>query len=304
MKYIQLIRFKKLLLLVFLQFILRYGFLKLNKIELALPDVQYCLLVLSTVLIVAGGYVLSSILKQQNNSQYPESISISKSISENEAYNIYFVLNIIGVLIGYYLSNQIQRPGFLVFFILIATLLYFYATQLQQIRLLQNIVVALMMPLSIIIIGFFDLFPATDASNKEIMRTYFSILLDYAFIAFIINFSYEIIKDLENARYSTKQSLQNFNTNTSKYVAAFLLLVAIIFILLYINNYLVQNNLFYATFYILFFITAPLIYVFIRLINSKIKAEFYQLSTILQWIIFLGILSVFIISKNIIHNVI
>ena len=61
MKYLKLIRYQNLLMLALMQLIFRYGFLKLENIPLALADWQYLLLVLATVLLAAGGYVINNI---------------------------------------------------------------------------------------------------------------------------------------------------------------------------------------------------------------------------------------------------
>ena len=53
MKYLKLIRFQNLLMIALMQCIIRYGFLKLQKVELALADWQFALLVLATVFIAA-----------------------------------------------------------------------------------------------------------------------------------------------------------------------------------------------------------------------------------------------------------
>ena len=48
-------------MLAFMQVLFRYAFLKQQNIPLALADWQYGLLVLSTVLLAAAGYVINNI---------------------------------------------------------------------------------------------------------------------------------------------------------------------------------------------------------------------------------------------------
>ena len=105
------------------------------------------------------------------------------------AYNLYFVLNITGVGIGYYLASVIHKPSFSGAFIIISATLYMYATSLKQMLLIGNIVVALLLSFSVIIIGLFDLLPATYEGNQTEMGVMFSILIDYAIFTFIINLS-------------------------------------------------------------------------------------------------------------------
>ncbi|APA00192.1 prenyltransferase [Flavobacterium commune] len=291
-------------MLALMQIIFRYGFLKLQKIDLALADWQYGLLVLSTVLIAAAGYVINDIFDQETDKENkPNKVIVGKFISENQAYNIYALLNISGVAIGFYLSNVIMRPNFAAIFVLIAATLYIYATSLKQMPLLGNIVVALLLSLSVIIIGIFDIFPATDTTNKEIMASMFSILLDYAIFAFIINLLREIVKDLEDFDGDSKQGMRTLAIvlgvqKTTKLVFALSFIPAII-LLIYINNYLVTNNLIAATIYSLLFVLGPILYFSIKIWNSQSKTDFQKLSKVLKWILFFGILSILFITLNI-----
>jgi 4-hydroxybenzoate polyprenyltransferase len=46
----------------------------------------------------------------------------------------------------------------------------------------------------------FDIYPATSAENQIAMANLFSILLDYAIFAFMINLLREMIKDIEDIK--------------------------------------------------------------------------------------------------------
>ena len=83
MKYLNLIRYQNLLMLAFMQLIFRYGYFKFQNIPLALADWQYGLLVLSTVLIAAGGYVINNIFDQNtDNENKPQNVIVGKTVSE------------------------------------------------------------------------------------------------------------------------------------------------------------------------------------------------------------------------------
>ena len=210
MKYLKLLRIQNLLLLAFMQVLFRYTFLKTatfttlttSKNFLALSHFQFFLLVLATVCIAAAGYVINDILDQETDEIAKKRI-VGKSISESTAYNLYVALNLIGVGSGFYISNVIQKPSFAALFIFTAAILYVYATWLKQIAIVGNIVVALVLSFSILILGIFDLVPSTHEGNeiwegnKVQMRRVFSILTDYAIFAFIINFLRELVKDIE-----------------------------------------------------------------------------------------------------------
>lgn len=294
-------------MLAFMQLLFRYAFLKQQDIPLALNDWQYGLLVLSTVLLAGAGYVINNIFDVATDSiNKPNDVVVGKGISETAAYNTYIALNITGVAIGFLLSNIIQRPMFASLFILIASLLYFYATSLKQIMLLGNFIVAALLSTSVLIIGVFDLFPATTAENQAQMASLFSILIDYALFAFMINFIREIVKDIEDVNGDYNQGMNTLPiaigiSRTTKIVLVFSI-IPFLLLVLYINKYFVENHLFIVTFYAFVSVLAPLLYFIVKIFSAKSQKDFKHLSTILKLILFFGILSILVIALNIKYN--
>lgn len=294
-------------MLAFMQLLFRYAFLKQQDIPLALADWQYGLLVLSTVLLAAAGYVINNILDVATDRiNKPNDVIIGKGISETRGYNIYIGLNITGVAIGCYLSNVIMRPTFAVIFILIASVLYFYSTSLKQIMVLGNFVVAAVLSFSVIIIGVFDLFPATNAENQAQMASMFSILIDYALFAFMINFIREIVKDIEDVNGDYNQGMNTLpiaigNSRAAKIALGFSI-IPFILCLLYINKYFLENNLYIVTLYAFAFVLAPLLYFIVKIFGAKSQKEFHHLSNVLKLILLFGILSILVITLNIKYN--
>lgn len=307
MNYLKLIRYQNLLMLALMQLIFRYGFLKLQNIPLALADWQFILLVVATVSIAAGGYIINNILDVQTDTQNkPENVIVGNFISETKAYNLYIGFTVLGVAIGFYLSNVIEKPSFASIFIVIAATLYFYATSLKQSLLTGNFIVALLLSLSLIIIGIFDLYPVTFDGNRAMMGLLFGILLDYAIFAFIINFIREIVKDLEDFNGDLNQGMNTlpivFGINRTAKLVFGLSFIPIILILNYINTNLFTSGLLFGTLYGLVFIVSPLIYFTLKIWSAKTAQDFHHLSTVLKWILFFGILSIVVISFNIKYN--
>ena len=307
MKLLQLIKYKNLLLLALIQLVFRYGFLELQNVPLSLADWQYALLVLSTICIAAGGFVINTIFAIETTSNdNSEKVIIGNDFSESFAYNLYVTLTFIGVSIGFYLSNVIQRPNFAILFILIAATLYLYATSLKQSLLIGNTIVSLLLSLSILIIGLFDLLPATYEGNQPRMGLLFSILIDYAIFTFIIAFIREIVKECQ---LFAKDSGRIFNTlptifgikNTTKIIFA-LSFILILCVFYYIKEYLLPGNLIVSTLYGLIFIASPLLYFSVNIWAAKEPKDFHHLSAILKWVLFFGILSILVINLNMKHN--
>ena len=284
-----------------MQLVFRYLFLAQSYVDLALTDFNYILLVIATVCIAAGGYVINNIMDQDTDEiAKPQNRVVGVSISETVAYNWYIGLTIVGVGIGFYLSNVIYKPTFASMFILVATLLYMYATSFKQIPVLGNVVVALMLSTSIIIIGLFDILPAIDVDNRFRMKEAFDILMHYAIFAFIINLIREIVKDLEDMDGDYQSGINTLpiaiGVQKTKIIVGVLTVISIGILAYYVNSNLFELD--YVVYYAMVLIVGPLIYFGVKLMNAANKKEFHHLSLVLKIILFFGILSVAVIVFN------
>jgi len=304
MKYLKLIKYQNLLLLVMMQLVFRYLFLTQSYIDLALTDFNYILLVLSTVCIAAGGAVMQHIMNQEEDEiKQPKHRLVGTKISEAAAYNWYIGLTIVGVGIGFYLANVIYKPTFASLFVLVATLLYVQATNLKQIPLLGNCITALLVAISIAVIALFDIFPASDISNKVRMSEVFGILIDYAVLGFGLTLIKELLRDLKNR--ATDDMLGNntvvtrFGLNKAKSLLGVIIVVVLGAILYYCNTFLFELTI--ALSFILLTMVGPLLFMGIKLITSTTQKEFALLERTLQVVLFCSILSVAVIVYSLKH---
>jgi 4-hydroxybenzoate polyprenyltransferase len=304
MIYLKLIKYQNLLLLATMQLVFRYLFLTQSYIDLALTDFNYILLVLSTVCIAAGGAVMQHIMNQEEDEiKQPKHRLVGTTISEAAAYNWYIGLTIVGVGIGFYLANVIYKPTFASLFVLVATLLYVQATNLKQIPLLGNCITALLVAISIAVIALFDIFPATDISNKVRMSEVFGILIDYAVLGFGLTLIKELLRDLKNR--ATDDMLGNntvvtrFGLNKVKSLLGVIIVVVLGAILYYCNTFLFELTI--ALSFILLTMVGPLLFMGIKLITSTTQKDFALLERTLQVVLFCSILSVAVIVYTLKH---
>jgi 4-hydroxybenzoate polyprenyltransferase len=142
--------------------------------------------------------------------------------------------------------------------------------------------------------------------NRPQMSVAFAILMDYAKFAFMINLVREIIKDIQDIDGDKEQKMNTLPiaigiSKTNK-VSFVLLLIPVLYLFYYLNNYLFANNLFYGILYMFVFVIAPMILGLVRLWNAKETNDYSQISTLLKWIMFFGIISVAVITYNIKHH--
>ncbi len=119
---LNLIRWKNLLMIAFMQYLIKYALLlpfrESHSVLVTLSDFHFFLLVLATVLIAAGGYVINDIYDVETDRiNKPEKLIINKYITEKNASTLFMILNIIGVGIGFYFANGIGKSAFFASFL-------------------------------------------------------------------------------------------------------------------------------------------------------------------------------------------
>lgn len=295
LKYLKLVRAGNLLFIALTMYLVKYGLFHPFKVPITLNFLGLTLLVLAVIFVAAAGYIINDIFDiKADKTNKPAKAIVKNSVSEKTAYNLFFILNIIGVGLGFYMSNLIGRPGFTAFFILGSAALYIYNSQLQQTLLVGNLIVSLIVGLVPIGVGLYDLLPAITPENQETQAVIFSILIDYGIFAFLINFIREIVKDQEdidgdhNAGYQTLSiSLGKDRVNK---ILFFLALLPIAFLIYYIYEYLFETIP--AVLYVLLLLVGPLLYFEVNIWNAGKKKDYSKLSKLLKIVMFFGLISI------------
>lgn len=285
-------------MIAFVQILIKYAlfhpFLETTELTIMLNGFGFGLLVFSTLCIAAAGNIINDIYDVETDMvNRPSKVIIGKKISEKTAYTLFVIFNVIGVLIGFYLSHLVGRSGFFAIFVIISALLYVYASYLKQMLLIGNIAISVLVGLSILIVGVFELMPSITEQNQATQLTFFKILFDYSLFAFLINFVREIIKDLEDVDGDYKSGMNTLpiaigRDRASKvaFAASLLPLMGSIY---YVSTYLYKYELFIGYFLILIII--PLIYISLKAFNAKTKKHYHHISNMLKLVMFFGILS-------------
>lgn len=293
--FLKLIRWPNILMIILTQFLVKYFLFEPFELEVSLGDMEFFLLTLSMACLAAAGNIINDLHDIESDMiNKPHKVIIGKGISESSAFTWFIILNILGVGIGFYLSNLVGRPAFTALFILPSAFLYLYATQLKGTVLVGNLVVSIMVAMIIVMVGIFDLIPAITPINQTTQKVIFLILIDYGVFAFLVNFIREIVKDQEdiqgdyNAGYATfPVILGRKRTNVFVFLISFLPLAGVLY---YIYTYLLDHRP--AVYYALLLILAPLLYFMAKIPGAQTRKEYHHLSLILKWILAAGLLSI------------
>jgi len=173
--------------------------------ELQLPEGHFLLLILSTILITAAGYVINDYFDTRIDMlNRPGSVVVGTVIPRRLAMLIHMVLNVVGVGMGVYLSFYVGKPLWSIVFFLVAGMLWFYSTTYKRQFLIGNLLVAVLTALVPFMVALFEI-PLLNQAYAPVLRQWnasFDLLvywiLGFSFFAFITTLTREIIKDVED----------------------------------------------------------------------------------------------------------
>lgn len=278
------------------QILIKYFLLEPFEVSLALNSVfHYSLLVFATIYIAAGGNVINDIhditIDKINK---PNKVIVGKFISEKAAYNYYILLTTLGVGCGFVLSNNIGKPGLAVVFILVAALLYWYATFLKSMLLIGNLLISLLVGISLVMVILFDIFPALNEVDKPIQLLLSKTILGYAVAAFYINLIREIVKDIQDMngdKNGGRTTLPMVLGTSRTLMLVFAMGIFAFFVLVFfIYHHLYKHTL--LLFYFLFLIGGPLLIFCVKSWNASKPKDYKVLSFLLKLILLMGVCSI------------
>ncbi|WP_254167679.1 geranylgeranylglycerol-phosphate geranylgeranyltransferase [Chryseosolibacter histidini] len=236
-------------------------------------DVRFFLLVTSTCMIAAAGYIINDYYDVKIDLvNKPERVVIGQGITRRYAILLHTVLSISGVAIGVFLDWRIGLINFVSAF-----LLWWYSNDLKRQPFIGNLVVAILTALSIMIVD-------------TLYKTGNYLIFIYASFAFFITLIREIIKDMEDLKGDN-----TFGCRTLPIIWGLrktkLLIYSIIFLF---SLTVLAFNLFFVRlplYYFIPFLFIPLLWLLFSLIRADTKKDFAWLSSFCKVILLLGVLS-------------
>lgn len=302
LNYLKLVRYPNLLIVILTQYLMRWciiePMLEVNGFELQLSSFHFALLVVATALITAAGYVINDYFDTHTDFlNRPKTVLVGTVISRRSAIIFHSVLNVIAVLIGFYLAYKINMVFLGFVFLIVTGLLWFYSTTYKRQFLVGNILVAFLTALVPLMVVLFEI-PLLNETYREILiknnanfMYIFYWVLAFSFFAFITNLMREIIKDIEDfegdSAYGRNSLPVVLGVKTSKIITISLAIITIGSINYIYFQYLEDSI---TIIYFSLFLYLPFLFLIARLIYAKTKKQFRNIGNILKIIMLLGIL--------------
>ncbi len=274
-------------------------------VESSLSNGEFALLVLSTVLVAAAGYIINDYFDVKSDEiNKPERIIIGRSISKRRAIIWHFILSAIGISIGFYLAFKVNcwYLGFI--HIVSMALLWLYNTWLKKTFLIGNIVVGILTAMVVLTVIYYEqsLFTELKPRMIEIFEYILYFAWAYAGFAFLMTLIRELVKDMEDIKGDRLDNCRTvpivWGIHRTKNLVIFLTVVVIACLIVYqiklAGQFSESQGLaFYqvpAIRLIFTFVQLPLFYLIIELFKADKSRDFKRLSNIIKLIMMAGIL--------------
>jgi len=296
--FLKLIRWKNLLLILYLQFILKLLVFPSFKVATNLSFFQFIILSSSVLLITAAGYIINDILDLKTDLiNKPEKVLVSKQFSIEKSKQLYLWINSIGLVLGIGLSLQIEKPPYSFVFISASLLLYYYSKKFKTMPLIGNFIVSVLIAFSILIIYVIDIDSSIQTSAQEFVE---KLIFGLALFAFLLNLIRELIKDIEDTKGDYGLNMNTLpiliGKKRTQITASFICALSVGLLALIIIS--IASIYKFTAIYLIIFTVLPLTYIGIKLRSINSLKGLKKVSLFLKIIMFLGLNSIILISLN------
>ncbi|EON75663.1 putative prenyltransferase [Lunatimonas lonarensis] len=238
-----------------------------------LQDVNLYLLVISTVILTASGYMINDYYDVKiDYVNRPHEVVVGRGMKRRMVMTLHTFMNFVGISIGAWVSPRVGVVTFLAAF-----LLWLYSNSLKRLPFIGNVTVAGLTALSVWIVGYYY-------QRAE------PIIFAYAVFAFFINLMREIIKDIEDRNGDRKHGCRTLPIvlgfrQTKNVIFAIALIFVIL--LLFVTFRIGDSGLFlYFGFLGIFFA-----FFLFRIYHADRKVHFSRLSQYAKLLMLIGALS-------------
>jgi len=305
----QLIRLPNILIIILTQFLLRYcilnTFLYPSEPGAITGMIDFSILVLITVLIAMGGYVINDYFDIKIDSvNKPDKLVVNRLISPRGAIKLHITLNAVAIILGFYLAYRIRVFSFGLIFPFLTGVLWLYSAKYKRVLLWGNIIVSLLSGFVILIVWLFEFFwlrlnPDLFSSGLPEIRWVTKAFLAYSLFAFLVSFFREVIKDIEDARGDETCGCRTLplvvGVEKSRWIAG-IIIFATILLLAYGQLVVYRLGWQMVFWYFMVAVQLPALYLLYSLVKAKVKSDYHFLSLLCKLIMVAGILSMQLIS--------
>ncbi|MFO7852115.1 MAG: geranylgeranylglycerol-phosphate geranylgeranyltransferase [Bacteroidota bacterium] len=310
--FLKLIRWQNLLIVIATQFLIRYALINTiagdmilegmmpggphSYMTLQLPFIDFLILVLATVFITAGGYVINDYFDIRTDLVNKGEVIVGTKVPRRRAMMWHNILSGLGVVAGFWVSYRLGYFWLGSVFLVVSGLLYFYSVTYKRQFLVGNIIVALLTAFVPLLVAIYELLAMHNYYGSQLLSPYsikviFYWVTGFSGFAFLTTLAREIVKDMEDFEgdraYGSRSLPVVAGIRFSKIIVSSIISITIILMIimwaLYIKDII-------SLLYILLALVIPLVYSILALIRGQSTAQFNYVSTVIKGVMLTGIL--------------
>jgi 4-hydroxybenzoate polyprenyltransferase len=295
MAFLKLVRFPNLVIVALTQYLLQYLVLVPALREASLSPIldpfHFALLVTTTILIAAGGYLINDLLDYEADLvNKPEAVFVNRVFAKQTVWVFYLTTTLAGFAIAWYLAAYVEKLPLVLIYPTAVLLLYYYSKSFKKMPLIGNVVVAIFCAFVAGVVLFADRenFAQMAGEGGEVAVLFGG----YLWFAFLSTLLREIVKDIEDMEGDTWLGLKTlplrFGEKTAKKwaigIGAALLISLLVFVL-----WLWQRQESGSAVFTIAGVAIPLSYLIFLIIKADTKSDYSKASLTAKIVMLLGL---------------
>lgn len=300
--FIRLIRLPNLIFIVWIQYLVQYfvlvPILQYHGIQSALPTGGLTLLILATVLITAGGYVINDYFDQRIDAiNKPDRKVVGNAIKPEKSMLLHQTLSIAGVFLGLLLSWWVRDMILAVIFIITPGILWYYSASYKRKFMTGNLAVGYLTAMTVIVVGMANISMLKKEYGTLIFDTpvpmwFYLWIGGLAIFAFLTTWIREIIKDLEDISGDKALECRTmpivWGDKKTRYFASFLIWITLGTLLLADQSWIPFKQEI-SSWYITAGLIIPLLIFQVLLLKANKTSDYKFLSFFIKLIMLIGV---------------
>jgi 4-hydroxybenzoate polyprenyltransferase len=324
--FLKIIRWQNLLIIILTMTLMRYAVLQpilsrmnvylydlpgaAGSMSLQLPWYDFIILVMATVLISAGGYVINDYFDIKTDLINRGKVLVGTKIPRRQAMMWHNIFNLAGVAAGFYVSWKVGYFWMGVLFLVVSGLLYFYSASYKRQFLIGNVIVATLTAMVPMLVVLYEAPPlyryyAINAIKLPDISIIFYWVGGFSVFAFLTTLTREIIKDIEDfegdVAYGRNTIPVVIGILTARIISVCLIMITIAMI--FLAWYFFVNDII-TLLYLSLTVVIPLVVIIYQLIISKSRSQLHVASRLMKLIMITGILYSLVVKIIITWNLI
>lgn len=311
--YLQLARWTNLVMLAILLWVMQQWvaipLLHCAMFDNVLPWWVQTLLILATILIAAGGYVINDYFDIKiDRINRPDKVIVTNMVSKQQAMRYHQALSILGATIGLVVAWWCRSWIVALIMLLVPGLLWFYSSSYKRQFIISNLIIALLAAVPPLLIAVVNIAQLTHLYGD--IMTYSPIAHDlyvwlggFGLFALLTTLIREMIKDIEDVEgdrelecHTLPVRLGDWGTKWVVSVLGLLTIALLVWIGFFCLPYPSGWNTLSGR-YILFGIITPLVGSLWLMWAAKIPSDYHVAQNVMKFVMLMGILYSFVIER-------